>query len=154
MMQSCIASRKSSIWRSCPVLRYVCNVNVDEACSLTCICQIMTDVGSHHFVKGQNGVLVPQPSDDPHDPLVCRLCHSIKNTTHQHIIHRTGQSSGSSLPSHPALSSPFHKALDPSLSLLPLDTTLKSSTAPSPTLSNSPGLVFSFLDSATSSGCH
>lgn len=29
----------------------------------------MTDVGSHHFVKGHNGVLVPQPSDDPHDPL-------------------------------------------------------------------------------------
>lgn len=33
--------------------------------------EIMTDVGSHHFVKGGNsGVLVPQPSDDPHDPLV------------------------------------------------------------------------------------
>lgn len=32
----------------------------------------MADVGSHHFVKsgGSNGrVLVPQPSDDPHDPL-------------------------------------------------------------------------------------
>ncbi|OQO06657.1 hypothetical protein B0A48_08444 [Cryoendolithus antarcticus] len=31
--------------------------------------EIMTDVGSHHFVKGGAGVLVPQPSDDPHDPL-------------------------------------------------------------------------------------
>ncbi|KAL3422543.1 hypothetical protein PVAG01_06699 [Phlyctema vagabunda] len=31
--------------------------------------EIMTDVGSHHFVKGSNSVLVPQPSDDPHDPL-------------------------------------------------------------------------------------
>lgn len=31
--------------------------------------EIMTDVGSHHFVKGGNGVLVPQPSPDPHDPL-------------------------------------------------------------------------------------
>lgn len=32
----------------------------------------MTDVGSHHFVKGAKGhqVLVPQPSDDEHDPLV------------------------------------------------------------------------------------
>jgi len=33
----------------------------------------MSDVGSHHFVKaGGNSskVLVPQPSDDPHDPLV------------------------------------------------------------------------------------
>jgi hypothetical protein len=30
----------------------------------------MTDVGSHHFVKGQSRtVLVPQPSDDRHDPL-------------------------------------------------------------------------------------
>ncbi|KAG9712770.1 hypothetical protein KCU73_g16744, partial [Aureobasidium melanogenum] len=31
--------------------------------------EIMADVGSHHFVKGHSGVLVPQPSDDPHDPL-------------------------------------------------------------------------------------
>lgn len=30
----------------------------------------MTDVGSHHFVKASDRVLVPQPSDDPHDPLV------------------------------------------------------------------------------------
>ncbi|KAF2215948.1 hypothetical protein CERZMDRAFT_109773 [Cercospora zeae-maydis SCOH1-5] len=29
----------------------------------------MIDVGSHHFVKGGSHVLVPQPSDDPHDPL-------------------------------------------------------------------------------------
>lgn len=34
--------------------------------------ELMKDVGSHHFVKGSTGahrVLVPQPSDDPHDPL-------------------------------------------------------------------------------------
>ncbi|KAI0482956.1 serine/threonine kinase 16 [Xylariaceae sp. FL0804] len=32
--------------------------------------EIMADVGSHHFVKeGGQTVLVPQPSDDPHDPL-------------------------------------------------------------------------------------
>jgi hypothetical protein len=34
--------------------------------------EIMRDVGSHHFVKagtGVNNVLVPQPSDDPADPL-------------------------------------------------------------------------------------
>lgn len=34
--------------------------------------EIMKDVGTHHFVKGSsnsNSVLVPQPSDDPHDPL-------------------------------------------------------------------------------------
>jgi len=34
--------------------------------------EIMTDVGTHHFVKageGKHSVLVPQPSDDPHDPL-------------------------------------------------------------------------------------
>ncbi|KAG9949903.1 serine/threonine kinase 16, partial [Aureobasidium melanogenum] len=31
--------------------------------------EIMADVGTHHFVKGHSGVLVPQPSDDPHDPL-------------------------------------------------------------------------------------
>lgn len=33
--------------------------------------EIMKDVGTHHFVKeGDNSnVLVPQPSDDPHDPL-------------------------------------------------------------------------------------
>lgn len=30
----------------------------------------MTDVGAHHFVKGiHREVLVPQPSDDPNDPL-------------------------------------------------------------------------------------
>jgi hypothetical protein len=29
----------------------------------------MTDVGSHHFVKGGSGVLVPQPSADKNDPL-------------------------------------------------------------------------------------
>lgn len=34
--------------------------------------EILKDVGTHHFVKagGANAnVLVPQPSDDPHDPL-------------------------------------------------------------------------------------
>ncbi|RFU33317.1 hypothetical protein B7463_g2986, partial [Scytalidium lignicola] len=34
--------------------------------------EIMTDVGTHHFVKAGSGghsVLVPQPSDDKHDPL-------------------------------------------------------------------------------------
>lgn len=31
--------------------------------------EIMKDVGSHHFVKGKENVLIPQPSDDPHDPL-------------------------------------------------------------------------------------
>ncbi|OCL05640.1 serine/threonine kinase 16 [Glonium stellatum] len=31
--------------------------------------EIMADVGSHHFVKSAKQVLVPQPSDDPHDPL-------------------------------------------------------------------------------------
>lgn len=33
----------------------------------------MVDVGTHHFVKSSatsERVLVPQPSDDPHDPLV------------------------------------------------------------------------------------
>lgn len=31
----------------------------------------MADVGTHHFVKGSSSktVLIPQPSDDPHDPL-------------------------------------------------------------------------------------
>ncbi|KAJ4983920.1 hypothetical protein SVAN01_10606 [Stagonosporopsis vannaccii] len=32
--------------------------------------EIMADIGSHHFVKGSHkDVLVPQPSDDPNDPL-------------------------------------------------------------------------------------
>lgn len=34
--------------------------------------EIMKDIGTHHFVKGANNthsVLVPQPSDDPRDPL-------------------------------------------------------------------------------------
>jgi hypothetical protein len=38
--------------------------------------EIMIDVGTHHFVKagtGEHSVLVPQPSDDPHDPLVSSL---------------------------------------------------------------------------------
>lgn len=36
--------------------------------------EIMTDVGTHQFVKSSTKsgrVLVPQPSDSPHDPLVC-----------------------------------------------------------------------------------
>jgi hypothetical protein len=33
--------------------------------------EIMKDVGTHHFVKSRGqAVLVPQPSDDEHDPLV------------------------------------------------------------------------------------
>lgn len=32
--------------------------------------EIMTGVGSHHFVKSSDRLLVPQPSDDTHDPLV------------------------------------------------------------------------------------
>lgn len=34
--------------------------------------EIMTDVGSHHFIKGRGHkyVLVPQPSDMEDDPLV------------------------------------------------------------------------------------
>jgi len=39
--------------------------------------ELMTDVGSHHFVKAAGSssrVLVPQPSDDPHDPLVGSTC--------------------------------------------------------------------------------
>lgn len=43
--------------------------------------EIMTDVGTHHFVKSSGGghsVLVPQPSDDEHDPLVGNLeCHLV-----------------------------------------------------------------------------
>ncbi|KAH8898239.1 MFS transporter [Thozetella sp. PMI_491] len=31
--------------------------------------EIMRDVGSHHFVKAERRVLIPQPSDDPRDPL-------------------------------------------------------------------------------------
>lgn len=36
--------------------------------------EVMTDVGSHHFIKSSSSkeagrVLVPQPSDDPLDPL-------------------------------------------------------------------------------------
>lgn len=33
--------------------------------------EIMIDLPSHHFVKSSaSGVLVPQPSDNKHDPLV------------------------------------------------------------------------------------
>ncbi|CAK3758407.1 MFS general substrate transporter [Lecanosticta acicola] len=31
--------------------------------------EVMTDLASHHFVKARSHVLVPQPSDNPHDPL-------------------------------------------------------------------------------------
>ena len=34
--------------------------------------EVMKDVGAHHFVKageGSHSVLIPQPSDDPRDPL-------------------------------------------------------------------------------------
>lgn len=34
--------------------------------------EVMTDVGTHRCVKSEDSerVLVPQPSNDPHDPLV------------------------------------------------------------------------------------
>ena len=38
--------------------------------------EIMRDVGTHHFVKAEgqgHSVLVPQPSDDEHDPLVSTI---------------------------------------------------------------------------------
>lgn len=41
----------------------------------------MKDVGTHHFVKnsaGNHSVLVPQPSDDKHDPLVREHTRSLK----------------------------------------------------------------------------
>jgi hypothetical protein len=43
----------------------------------------MTDVGTHHFVKGGQGktVLVPQPSDDPADPLNWKLLWKISAIT-------------------------------------------------------------------------
>ncbi|QDS67833.1 hypothetical protein FKW77_007347 [Venturia effusa] len=31
--------------------------------------EVMTDLTSHHFLKGGSTVLVPQPTDDPNDPL-------------------------------------------------------------------------------------
>lgn len=42
----------------------------------------MVDVGTHHFVKasaGGHSVLVPQPSDDEHDPLVSRSLLTIRS---------------------------------------------------------------------------
>ena len=34
--------------------------------------EVMVDDGNHGFVKAGNRVLVPQPSQDPRDPLVRR----------------------------------------------------------------------------------
>ncbi|KAI4852894.1 serine/threonine kinase 16 [Aureobasidium sp. EXF-8846] len=31
--------------------------------------EIMVDTEEHHHIKGNHGVLIPQPSDNPHDPL-------------------------------------------------------------------------------------
>ena len=42
--------------------------------------EVMADVGSHHFVKSSSGVLVPQPSDDQHDPLVSTVKTSLGKT--------------------------------------------------------------------------
>lgn len=42
--------------------------------------EVMADVGTHHFVKSSQAgasVLVPQPSADPHDPLVRSLLSNI-----------------------------------------------------------------------------
>ena len=42
----------------------------------------MADVGSLHFVKGRGTeVLVPQPSADPHDPLVRTACPCVQTIT-------------------------------------------------------------------------
>jgi len=48
--------------------------------------EIMLDVGSHPFVKSSassDRVLVPQPSDDPHDPLVSPHTHSDCTNEHE-----------------------------------------------------------------------
>jgi hypothetical protein len=41
--------------------------------------KVMADIGGAHFVHGRNAsssvVLVPQPSNSPHDPLVSALTH-------------------------------------------------------------------------------
>lgn len=65
--------------------------------------EIMTDVRSHHFVMSSNRVLVPQPSDDPHDPLVSSpLFEQDRHDLLEEVIelrtYRTGIRSGNSLP--------------------------------------------------------
>ena len=55
--------------------------------------EIMKDVGSHHFVKSsaQSGpVLVPQPSDDPHDPLVSDVSICFDDTNRRPRRHQRG----------------------------------------------------------------
>lgn len=58
----------------------------------------MTDVGMHHFVKagtGGHSVLIPQPSDDEHDPLV-RLPYILHESKADRD--RTGVRCGKALP--------------------------------------------------------
>ena len=63
--------------------------------------EIMGDIGDYHFTKrGRNNtVLVPQPSNDPNDPLVSRS--SCRRTERNHPStdnHRIGAHYGSYLP--------------------------------------------------------
>ena len=61
----------------------------------------MGDIGDYHFTKrGRNNtVLVPQPSNDPNDPLVSRA--SIRRTVRTYLStdnHRIGAHYGNYLP--------------------------------------------------------
>jgi hypothetical protein len=61
--------------------------------------EIMADVGTHHFVKSSaksDRVLVPQPSQDPHDPLVSmQENQTIEVSPNESVKYRIGTVSGS-----------------------------------------------------------
>jgi predicted MFS family arabinose efflux permease len=46
----------------------------------------MADIGSHHFVKGGNQVLVPQPTDNPNDPLNWSMLWKISAITASSVV--------------------------------------------------------------------
>ena len=46
----------------------------------------MADIGEHHFVKGGSTVLVPQPTDDPSDPLNWSIWWKISAITASNMV--------------------------------------------------------------------
>ncbi|KAH8700059.1 MFS transporter-like protein [Phaeosphaeriaceae sp. PMI808] len=75
--------------------------------------EIMADVGNHHFVKGAHRqVLVPQPSDDPDDPLNWSTGYKIACVTAASMVTFTqGFGPLALAPMFPALMEAFHTDL-------------------------------------------
>ena len=113
--------------------------------------EVMADVGSHHFVKGGKEVLIPQPSSDPHDPLVNHLF--VRWWNREADFTRTGRLCGKHSASQPPPASHSRKVSDHLRSRLCSHTLRRISRATLQLWCALRASRFWFLDSPISSGC-